>query len=110
VQEPLVKSLRIKSPHKIADKKNYKFYLITKTESVVFQQCKIHQTVFQHITVKQNIKQELNNHTLTKGVNLVKKVGPPFSQDSPGTGKLRDELSKQSSIHLLKYHSTNWKV
>jgi hypothetical protein len=54
-------------------------------------------------------KQELNNHTLTKGVNLVKKVGPPFSQDSPETGKLRDELSKQSSIHLLKYHSTNWK-
>jgi hypothetical protein len=24
-------------------------------------------------------------------------------------GKLRDELSKQSSIHLLKYHITNWK-
>jgi hypothetical protein len=39
----------------------------------------------------------------------VKKVGPPFSQDSPETGKLRDELSKQSSIHLLKYHITNWK-
>jgi hypothetical protein len=39
----------------------------------------------------------------------VKKVGPPFSQDSPETGKLRDELSKQSSIHLLKYHVTNWK-
>jgi hypothetical protein len=42
-------------------------------------------------------------------MNLVKKVGPPFSQDSPETGKLRDELSKQSSIHLLKYHITNWK-
>jgi hypothetical protein len=39
----------------------------------------------------------------------VKKVGPPFSQDSPETGKLRDELSKQSSIHLLKYPITNWK-
>jgi hypothetical protein len=47
--------MNIESPHKIADKKNYKFYLITKTESVVFQQRKIHQTVFQHITVKQNI-------------------------------------------------------
>jgi hypothetical protein len=48
-------SVNIESPHKIADKKNYKFYLITKTESVVFQQRKIHQTVFQHITVKQYI-------------------------------------------------------
>jgi hypothetical protein len=48
-------SANIESPHKIADKKNYKFYSITKTESVVFQQRKIHRTVFQQIIVKQNI-------------------------------------------------------
>jgi hypothetical protein len=72
----------------------------------VFQQHAILQTVFQQMTVKRNINKNETITLLTKGVNLVKKVGPPFSQDSPETGKLRDELSKQSSIHLLKYHIT----
>jgi hypothetical protein len=32
-------------------------------------------------------------------VNLVKKVGPPFSQDSPGTGKLEED--NQSSLVFI---------
>jgi hypothetical protein len=38
----------------------------------------------------------------------VKKVGPPFSQDSPERGAI-EGYSKQSYIHLLKYHITNWR-
>jgi hypothetical protein len=38
----------------------------------------------------------------------VKKVGPPFSQDSPER-KATGGYSKQFYIHLLKYHITDWR-
>jgi hypothetical protein len=109
VQEPLIKSLRIQNHHTRLLIKRLQVLINNqdRVSSVSATQNPSNSVSAYNSQTKH--KQELNNHTLTKGVNLVKKVGPPFSQDSPGTGKLRDELSKQSSIHLLKYHSTIWK-
>ena len=61
MQEPLIKSLRIETPHKIADEKDLRILINNQDRVSSVQQRKIHKTVFQHITTKQNTKLELNN-------------------------------------------------